>query len=127
MSKTNRLDPSILTRNPDHLVPCVARTNVRIWLGLTGLPAVEVEREGEALLVRHLSTGGFLRFLYYEFGNRRRCRPPCFNQANWRRLVREPSMHVGEPTTLENVPPCTRMTCFCWITSGSPRVADQAV
>lgn len=98
-------DLSILTGNPDHLVQCVATTNVRIRHGIPGLRAVEVEGEGEALLLRHLPTGGLLRFRYYESGNRRRRRPPWFYPTNWRRLVRAPLMHADERATLEYVPP----------------------
>lgn len=95
---------SILTDSQDHLVQSIAPTT-RGGCGLPGLRAVEVEGEGESLLLRHLPTNGKLRLRYFCAGNPRRRKPPWFYPTNWNGVARQPVIDPDERAALETIPP----------------------
>lgn len=97
-------DVTILTGQPDHLVQCVATTRIGIVHGIPGLRAVEVEGEGEALVLRHMPTGANLRIRFHDVFDSRRRKPLWFYPTHWNRLVRSSLVDANEQALLAATP-----------------------
>jgi len=96
-------DISVLTNMGDHLLQCVTDASDSTH-GVPGLRPVGIEGDNEALLLRHLPTGAYLRFRYFDYANPRQRTPPWFYPTHWSGMRRSSAIGTYESITLNAVP-----------------------